>query len=137
MVSLKLQESALSDARHQLDVLNRQLDTTYSLLEQGVYSVPIFTARQKNISDSIKTLTHAIEDMESAYAQSKARQEQRDDFLPKVEHILTSYEDTADAALRNHMLKEVLARVVYQKSVRNSRTGRDKATFDLEVFPKI
>lgn len=135
--SLKLQESALSDARHQLDVLNRQLDTTYSLLEQGVYSVPIFTERQKNISDSIKTLTNAIADMEATYTESQARREQRDDFIPNVEHILTSYEDTADAASRNHMLKEVLARVVYQKSVRNSRTGRDKATFDLEVFPKI
>lgn len=135
--SIQLQESALADAKHQMDLLNRQLDTTYTLLEQGVYSVSIFTARQKNISDSIKTLTHAIKDMEAAYAASQTKRKQRDGFLPKIEHILTSYENTADAVSRNHMLKEVLARVVYQKSVRNSRTGRDKATFDLEVFPKI
>ncbi len=135
--SIKLLESAISDSRHQLDLLNRQMDTTYTLLEQGIYSVSVFTARQKNISDNIKTLTHALEEMEATYTASQTKREQRDNFLPKVEHILTSYEDTDDAASRNHMLKEVLARVVYQKSVRNSRTGRDKATFDLEVFPKI
>ena len=135
--SLKLQESALADARHRLDVLNRQLDTTFTLLEQGVYSVPIFTARQKNISESIKALTHAIEDMEAASCAAHTRIKQRDCFLPRVEQILTSYEKTQDAATRNHMLKEVMTRAVYRKSVRNSRTGRDKATFDLEVFPKI
>lgn len=135
--SMNLQQSALADARRQLDTLNRQFDTTYTLLEQGVYSVPVFTARQKNISDSIQTLTHAIEDMEAAYSAAQSREEQRSSFLPKVEHILTSYEKAEDAVSRNNMLKEVLTRVVYQKNVRNSRTERNRASFDIEIFPKI
>lgn len=135
--TIKLQQSALADARRQLETLNRQLDTTYTLLEQGVYSVPVFTARQKNISDSIRTLTHAIEDMEAACGAAQSREEQRSCFLPKVEHILISYEKMEDAASRNRMLKEVLARVVYQKDVRNSRTQRDLASFHIEIFPNI
>lgn len=136
-VTLALQQSAIADAKRQLDTLNRQLNNTYDLLEQGVYSVPIFTSRQKNISDSIKALTHAIEDMESELSSAQLRKQQRDNFLPKAEHILASYYNTDIAITKNNMLKEVLERVVYQKDTKNSRTERNLASFNIEIFPRI
>lgn len=135
--SLDFKKNAIADAHRQMDTLNKQLETTYTLLEQGVYTVPIFTERQRNISASIQALAEAIQSMEADYATALSRQEQREEFIPKVERILSSYYDVNSAATKNEMLKEVLTRATYTKSVKNSRTQRDLASFEIELFPRI
>lgn len=136
-MDLALKGNAIRDARRQLEGLESQLKAAHAMLEQGVYSIPVFTERRQDISSRIQSLTAALESLEAAYAAALSPGGQHPPFIPRPERILTSYYASNSAAARNEMLKELLARAVYTKTSKNSRTRRTPVPFDLELFPRI
>ena len=59
------------------------------------------------------------------------------DFIPYFESLLAVYQKTADIAEKNRLLKLLVERITYTKSVRNTRHNADEANFQLVVIPRI
>jgi hypothetical protein len=56
--------------------------------------------------------------------------------IPKIEKILQLYKSTDDPVLKNKLLKEVLDKVVYTKTV-NGRWHNSPGDFELVLYPKL
>lgn len=117
--------------------LEKQLDNTYALLEQGVYTIEVFTERQKKISDEISECRVLLKDMQTNKDTIVNNQKIMENFVPQCHHVLDVYYSLPDAQSRNELLKSVLVKVVYLKEKPISKSGGEKPAFELELFPSI
>lgn len=129
-------ESILADKRMKLENLNTQKNKQYELLEQGVYATEVFLERSEATAKQIRDCSTAIEQLTSELAHDRELLEQKFNFIPKCEHLLSNYWDW-DAPTRNSVLKELLERVDYYKDSRNEYKRGDEITFTLDIYPKI
>ena len=117
--------------------LKKQLDRTYDLLEQGVYTVEQFTDRSQNIGNRID---EALKDIDSIKADIKAyycEQQQITVFIPKVEYILNIYYQLNSAEEQNKLLRQVIRQIIYYKAKSGSNKITPPDSFTLEVFPLL
>ncbi len=117
--------------------LQKQLDTTYTLLEQEVYSLETFTERQTKITNEMNECKDLLNDMEKNKVALIGNQKILNDFVPQCHHVLDIYNTLPDAQSKNDLLKTVLAKVVYLKEKPCSTSETDKPTFELEIYPAI
>ena len=120
----------------ELAKLYGQLDKTYSLLEQGVYTLDIFRNRQQILNDSIESLTQLKEKYQKEmkkYAELRYSNEQ---FVPHVLHLFEVY-SSSSPAVKNELLKEIIDRIEYLKEQPNRRGGLNNANFELDIHPKL
>jgi site-specific DNA recombinase len=115
--------------------LEKQIDNIHNLLEQGIYSVDKFLERSKilnnkaaAIKDSLKKAVLNLQDLE-------AKQNNIDNFIPKVENVLQVYPKLTDAKAKNNLLKEVIEKVVYIRKEAGKHI--DPNNFEITVYPKI
>ena len=120
----------------ELAALDKQLDNVHDLLEQGVYSTEKFLERSRVLADKIQIAKDSLEAIETEIALDAAREESRQNIVPKVEHLLAVYNDLPDAKAKNDMLKGVLEKVVYTKE-RGVRQGGKPDGFELVLYPRL
>jgi DNA invertase Pin-like site-specific DNA recombinase len=134
-VQLDIKQAAVNNLNEQIKTLEKQMNSLYDLLEQGVYSIDIFLERSKTINDRIdkarKDRDALLDDLNS----SKKREENKI-VIPKVEKILELYKSTDNPALKNKLLKEILEKAVYTKTV-NGRWHNKPDDFELVLYPKL
>lgn len=94
--------------------LKGQMNKLYDLLEQGVYTVPIFMERQSNIRERIsetentqKALIEQLSNMSINAA----------DIIPKIEELLRTW-DTLIESEKNIALKSLIRRINYRRESR-------------------
>lgn len=137
-------DRAAAAAQKRLENLRReraesmsQLDHLYELVERGVYTDDIFTARHSALKQRIADLDAQIVEANHQAGPKYATPEQLHD---QIRTLLAAY-DTADAAQKNAMLKRCISKVVYHKSERgNTIRGRVVVPgnhFELEIYPRI
>lgn len=126
----------LSKVDKDITTVNNQIRKTYSLLEQEIYTLDIFTERQKSLKAELAELTASrsailqeIDDLETA-------NNARSTFLPKLKNLLNTYYNSS-IPMRNQMLSEVIAKVTYEKTERNKKGHLDNINFTIHIFPKI
>ena len=132
---LELMRRTAKRLENDLDKLDKQLDTIHDLLEQGVYTTDKFLERSRLLTDKIQTTKADIAKMNENIADEVARQESRQNIVPKVEHLLEVYDSLPDAKAKNDMLKEILEKIVYTKESRGTKANRDN--FEIVLFPKL
>lgn len=59
----------------------------------------------------------------------------RRDFLPKLRHVLECYETAENAREQNNLLKTVISKIVYNKTVRV--TPNNPGNLRLQVYPLL
>lgn len=126
----------LSTAHKTLDSLLSQKGNLYDLLEQGVYSVDVFTERQKLLSEKITAANDSISDIQSQIEEESNRKIQYDSFIPATKSLLGSYW-SLNAQERNKALKMLLDSIVYTKDKRNKKGEKDVSTYEIVLKPKI
>lgn len=104
-----------ANLQNELNTLQKQLDRTHDLLEQGVYSLETFLARSQTLSASLAAKKKGLEQAEKNLAHIRLQRQESEALLPAVQNILANYRNTADTSVRNRMLKEVLDTIVYNK----------------------
>lgn len=129
-------EKILLDKRAELENLNAQKNKQYELLEQGIYTTEVFLERSGATAKQIEDCTAAIERIDAELVHDRELLDQKFNFIPKCEHLLSNYWDW-DAPTRNSVLKELLERVDYYKDSRNEYKHGDEITFTLDIYPKI
>jgi chromosome segregation ATPase len=120
----------------ELSTLQMQMDKTYTLLEQGVYSIDVFQQRQANIKSDIANLEQSRRILEDELAQIAEAQLQRDTVIPKIQCLLDAYQ-TNSAAENNQILKEVIEKILYSKEEPNTRGKLENTNFSLGIFPRV
>lgn len=135
--SMQLKENAIKKYEKELQQLSKQLDSTYSLLEQGVYTIDIFTKRNQSITSQINDATNAIQKIKKDYQLEIDREKAKKEFIPMVENVLEVYKRIDSVEAKNALLKKVLERVTYLKEEPNKKGCRDVANFKLQLYPKL
>jgi len=117
-----------------VDALRKQLSSMYDLLEQGVYTVEVFVARQKEVSARLQQAETAL-----AAAQKKASAPTREEaicaLLPEITNVLESYSSASSAEEKNALLRSVISRIVYYKTARRYKNQPPAHGLRLDIFP--
>ena len=131
-----VKEKALQKLKNDRETLQKQLDATYDLLEQGIYTTEMFTDRIKRLSRRIEQNEEDQKKLYVSIDSDKAREAGRRQVIPKVEKLIDVYETLPSAKAKNDMLKEVIEKAVYLKTKKGTKNG-PKDNFEITLFPKI
>lgn len=111
--------SAISDAKHEIEVINAELEKNesrksrmYDLLEDGIYDRETFLSRMErneNEANDIRARLRSAEERLSAAQKADTRR-----LADAIENALSLWPES-DAATRNRMLKEILLPSEYSK----------------------
>lgn len=134
--SVALKEKALARLVTEHETLNKQLDTTHDLLEQGVYSTEQFLDRSRKLSERIKKNETDRAALGADITNEKKREQARKQIIPKVERLLDIYDTLPSAKAKNDILKEVLEKVVYLKT-KNGRWNNSPDDFEITLYPRV
>ncbi len=112
-----------------LDKYNKQLEKSYELVEQGIYTPEEFTKRTKVIKDKINSTTKEL----NKY-QIKLNKVRIEKLLPKIEKVIESYYKVDSAEKKNKLLKSVISYIEYKKD----KGGRGyENNFTIAIHPKF
>lgn len=143
---LKIDES--EDDNTQTELKQRQLDKlcvevkkvetqmskTYDLLEQEVYTIEVFTARNKVLADKKIELLKAISDLEKEVSETPEKSKLD---IAQIREILDTYTELESAEGKNAILKLILNKVEYEKDKPNRKGQRDNDNFTLNLYTKL
>lgn len=132
----ELKEKALKNAQNELKDLEKQRDNIYDLLEKGAYTTEVFLERSKNAGDKISDTQKRIEQINEEIVRENAAEQNQKIIIPRAEHVLAQYSNAATKTEKNELLKSVVEKVVYTKTV-NGRWHNKPDDFELILFPKI
>ena len=129
---LEINNIAVQNCKSELDKLSFQLNNTYDLLEQGIYSNEIFINRSTLLRKQINELNEKIKDLEKQRDKIISSQKNKEIIIPQIKKVLDTYYKTDSAKLKNQLLKSVLEKVEYLKE--NPKNPED---FTLKLYPKL
>lgn len=136
-ISISLHQSNLDSLSEELDRLQKQLNNTYDLLEQGIYTVEVFQQRNKAINEKIRKTNNGIKKLEAELEADKTRELAFVNIIPDVQHVIDTYNTITDIRVKNDMLKGVLEKVVYTKTKAARKGQRDSAEIKISIFPRL
>lgn len=134
---IKTNEKAIESAKNELKTLNKQFNNTYTLLEQGVYTIEVFKERNKIIGEQIDVIKSNIEKFQNEIERNKKLELSKYEIIPKAENLIKTYFNLENAYDKNAILKEILYKIDYVKTVPNKKYQLENANFELIIYPKV
>ncbi len=129
--------SQICSIEKELQKYSAQLDKTFDLLEQGIYTEEVFKQRQVELSQKIHDATTKINDLKSELSQIENNYKARSEIIPKFTSVLEAYQHAENAEQKNHLLRQLITRVDYIKLTPNKKHNILTPNFELHVFPNI
>lgn len=134
---IKEQKALLSKNQTETDKLKKQLSKAQDFLEQEVYSVKEYSERSKIIKDKISSLDEARQIFEDNINKAEDLQKKKLAIIPKIRHVLSTYDTLPTAKAKNELLKQTVEKAVYNKDIHGSFKGASADDFDLALFLKL
>ena len=129
-------ESARAACNAQIAQLKRQLSRLQDFLETGVYSPETYLERSKLIADRI-----AAAEAEIARIDAETKKDPTDAIAalrPKIQNVLDIWDlPDVTAAQKNALLRTVVKKIIYHKTIRCGRNQRPIDALTLEIYPFI
>ncbi len=135
--AIEAKETEISYTLSQLDKLREQRDRTYELLEQGIYTVEVFSERIQKLTAQIDSLQLSVHTLQKDLQRLRNQAGQNEIFIPRAEHILSEYYDLESASAKNEVLKEIAERIEYIKTEPSRKGDRDNANFKVKIYPRV
>lgn len=129
---LKINENSILNYKTELDKLKQQLNKTYDLLEQDIYTKEIFLERSNSIKQQIIEINNNIENLKTENKTLTKKKDNKEILIPQIEKVIESYYLTDNIEIKNKLLKSVLEKVEYLKI-----TPKSKEDFNLKLYPKL
>jgi len=127
-------ERILKEKQKELQSLEKQKENLHDLLEQGVYDIHTFMSRQQRIADRIREKQQEIYTIEEQMKKEKENlNKDLHSYVKQVEYVIDTYLCTDDAEKKNHLLKSVLEKVTYRRSLEST----DPKDFTIRLYPKF
>lgn len=117
-----------------LTTLQKQRDSLFDLLEQGVYTPDLFQERSHALSQKINTNQAALEEAHAQLTAEQALADQQYFAIPKITSVLEQYAELDTPQDKNELLKALIQRVFYTKTQGGRYAPSDMA---LTILPKI
>jgi len=134
-LEISIIKKSIKNIDKELETIEKQLNSLHDLLEQGIYSVDKFLERSRILNEKKDAAKTNKKVLENKLKSVSTREVEEKRFIPKVERVIDLYWKLADPKDRNHLLKEVLEKVIYIKEEGGRWSGKvDK--FMLKIFPK-
>lgn len=92
----------------------------HDLLEQGAYDIPLFLDRTKVLGSRIEELKRALSDTERRLERFSISREMD---AQKITELLSTYRTAPDAATKNHLLRQIVDRIIYRREPDWSEPG--------------
>ncbi len=128
---------AMVAAQTELERVEKQIASTFDLLEQQVYDIETFHARNKILSQKKAELNAEISRIEEETEKTEQEQYAYRQVIPRVINVLKTYSTLDNNEAKNNMLKGVIKKVIYSKTEPNRKGEGDKATFRLVIIPRF
>lgn len=132
-----VKKNALYQIKIQIDKTSQQLDATYDLLEQGLYTKEKFLERNRILSDKLSELKIQQQDLENQVKDSVNRNELKNNTIPMIESVLDGYYNLPGSAEKNILLRSILNKIEYVKTERNTRGNLNNDNFELVLYPTV
>lgn len=129
---LTINQQSIDNYLIELEKIKNQLNKTYDLLEQEVYTKEVFVERSNTLKAQIKEINSNIEILKEEKKKILKRKNNKEILVPKIENVIDSYYQTDNIELKNKLLKSVLEKVTYSKV-----DPQSKDDFKLTLYPKI
>ncbi len=128
-------EKAIVSSQSEIESLLKQQEKIYDFLENGTYTTEVFIHRLEKMHQKINTEKTKLEELQRQLDTEKQKKQRKEYLLPKAEYLLDVYYSLPDAKAKNDLLKEIVDKAVYVKTV-NARWHGDADDFSLTLFPK-
>jgi len=135
--SISFIKEMISKANVDLSKLELQLNTTYDLLEQGVYSLELFKQRNGSILIDIAICKNQISSLHRENEIVLEQEKAKNTFIPSVKNILSIYDTLESPQQKNVLLKEVIETILYTKTERGKKGNKDEVPFILDISPVL
>lgn len=135
--SIQINEQIIKNLREEENKLNAQLEKTYTLLEQGIYSTEIFLQRNKAITNKLSDIKAELDRISASYEQALSAKEKQESIVPEIKRVIDVYETLNTIEAKNELLKSVVDRITYLKTERNTRGKLLNANFEITIYPKL
>ena len=129
-----IKRKALNKLKTELEILNKQLNKTHDLLEQGIYDTNLFLERSRSLTSRMNQTKNDIASLENDINCEFDQNQSVANIISKIENILEVYNNLS-AKDKNEMLKEILEKVIYIKDTSARRTSPDK--FEITMYPRV
>lgn len=106
-------KKAITAAKKELSELYKQRNNLHDLLERGVYDIPTFLDRSKNLSERIKETEQNLDNLKGEI-KSMLTAPTLESIIPTLEHLLNDY-DTLSPAEKNTLYKRIIKRIEYYR----------------------
>lgn len=120
-------DEMLAGLRAEKEMLQKQLDNAFDLVEQGVYTLDLFKIRREKIESSMDEVRMRTDQL----IRAKTELEEKDalpHLIPQTEELLESYPFmTPDE--KNKLLKAVLYRIEYKKE--------EGGKIEIDLYPRL
>ena len=130
-------EKTIAELTDELKKIDVQINSTYDLLEQKVYTTEVFTQRNKALTERREKIENRIARLRQSLITIQNDRIARQEIIPHIRYVIAAYNDCTTAEEKNALLKSVLNRIEYSKSEPNRRGHLDNANFTVDVFPKV
>ena len=130
----KLQEDEIKLLNKEINKRNKMIDKACEMLELGVYSKEKYLSRVNILESELNVLEanlKAIKDTLVICEDKKIRK-----AIPIFEKVLDEYW-SFDVKQKNDILKSIIERIEYTKTIRNNKWNNNSDDLDLKIFLKI
>jgi chromosome segregation ATPase len=135
-VNISVLQKMLRKIEIEEDGLNKQLDKTHDLLEQGIYETSTFLARTKSISDKGIELKQRKNEIQQQIIVINKQQYEKKKVIPTISNIVNTYNSIEDIGKKNDLLKTILVKVTYLKTQRSTKKN-PLGNAEITLFPRI
>ena len=129
---LNITRCNIINCQEELSKTRQQLNKTYDLLEQEIYTKEIFLERSNLLKEQIDECIINIKKMQDEEKEILKRKNKKELLIPKIENVIDCYSETNDIEIKNKLLKSVIEKIEYFKI---NPTNKDD--FTLKIFPKL
>nr|DAH38424.1 MAG TPA: integrase [Caudoviricetes sp.] len=134
---LTLYQSQLEEAKKEIVKYTAQLNKTYDLLEQGIYTEDVFKKRQAELSQKITEINTKSTHLKAKADGIATLRKSREEVMPKFISILELYQHAENAEQKNHLLRQLITKAVYAKNEPNKKNNALTPNFELHIYPNL
>lgn len=125
-------DNKLSLLKAEIENTQKQIEKSYDLVEEGIYTSDIFIKRISNLNNKLDILDNEITRIQQN--QNNTKYEKINSYVPKLNQVLKDYENIKTSEEKNLVLASIIEKIIYTKN----NGGKDhKDDFILKIYPKL